>query len=501
MRHFLSAFLLSACLFGLGACDSTSNPTPDAGPDAGPDAVPVIPAAYTLLTPSDTEVHAVAWNKDTVTPLRFAFVARAGRHYDFVVEAGTDGHVMDLMDASGVTLDYEVHGNPGPSSYPFIRHWSGFAENTVYAVDITQLYPDTGGPFTFRFVDMGPDDHADLHATATQWVPSEQPMTGLTEHFDEQDLHWFQTVAGNIYALACTFPKSFWALSILDRGGHTYGVTESSLFEGVTQAGTAFKSPGGIFYTRVQGPVEGNTTPYSCVLRDMGAEDHGDTVDAATALRAGTASVQAKIEFLQDQDIFALGVLPRHHYRVSCTIDGKKMCEVAAAAPGGQFSFSSSDRTPTTFKASEATHHVRVAINPVLPALWEEGHYTLQFEDLGEDDYGDTLATATPLTGPVQAVTGRIPDTVDHDFFVFQATAGQRYQFGCDWNSAPGQEQFYARFRDAQGEQVSTSWEHVGSRWIAIYKAQQTASYSIDLHSGNPRILGDYACEFRVLDP
>ncbi|RKH10565.1 hypothetical protein D7V97_13500 [Corallococcus sp. CA053C] len=461
---------------------------------------PVIPEGYTLLTPSETEVHAVPWNEDTAQPLRFAFVARAGRHYDFIVEAGSEGYVLELRDAAGMRLDYEIDRDYAPREVFSVRHWSGFTENAVYTVDVHAYYFDARGPFSFRLVDTGPDDHADLYGTAAPWVPSEQPLTGLSEHYKERDLHSFQTVAGNVYALACTFPTTSWQLAIFNRQEQHYGFAEGPLFEDLTQGSTAFKSPGGVFYTDVQ-DLGTSTTPYSCVLRDMGAEDHGDTVETATALPAGTASVQAKIEVLPDKDVFALGVLPRHHYRVSCTIDGKKMCEVASAAPGGAFSHSTSDRTWTTFKASEATHHVRVAINPILPTLWEEGHYTLQFEDLGEDDHGDTLATATPLTGPVQAVTGRIPDTVDHDFFSFQATAGQRYQFGCDWNSAPGQEQFYATFRDAQGEQVSTSWEHVGERWVHTYTAPRTATYSIDLYSGSPRILGDYTCEFRVLDP
>lgn len=511
MRHLLSVFLLCACLFGLGACDSTPNPTPEAGPvvepDAGPDAVPVIPAAYTLLTPSYSVAHSVPWNKDLEAPLRFAFVPRAGRHYDLIVEPGTEGHILEMRDAAGVTLDYKVTWDYGPSRLFSHFHWSGLTGNAVYTVDVRPSYSEARFPFTFRFVEKGLDDHADLYVTATQWVPSEQPLTGITEHFGERDLHWFQTVAGNVYALACTFPTSNWELSFRNQRGQNYGFAESTFsIEDTTQGGLAFKSPGGVFYAEVQ-ELEAANAPYSCVLRDMGPEDHGDTVETATALPAGTASVQAKMEVLSDSDVFSLAVLPRHHYRVSCTIDGRKMCDVTSAAPGGEFSSPpSSDRTRTTFKASEATQFVRAQTSDGIPALWVEGHYTLQFEDLGEDDYGDTLATATPLTGPVQAVPGRIPDTFDHDFFSFEATAGRSYQFGCDWKTNPAQEQLYADFRNAQGEWVSAPRERIGSRWVQTYKAPQTATYGIDLHvyslfTGPAPSLGDYACEFRVLDP
>ena len=366
MKHPLSALLLWSCLLGLSACDGT----------------PDIPEGYTLLTPSESEVHAVPWNEDLTQPLRFAFEARAGRHYDFIVEAGTEGHVLELRDTAGTMLDYEIDESSSPSDVFSVYHWSGLTEDAVYTVDVSAFYSEARGPFSFRFVDKGADDHADLYATAAPWVPSEKPLTGRSEHYKERDLHSFQTVAGNVYALACTFPTTWWQLSITNRRGQLQVFAEGGpLSEEVTQGSTAFKSPGGVFYTDVQ-DLGDSHAPYSCVLRDRGAEDHGDTVETATALPAGTTSVQAKIEVVLDKDVFALGVVPGHHYRVSCTIDGKKMCEVASAAPGGEFSTSTSDRTWTTFTASEATHHVRVAINTSLPALWEEGHYTLQFEAL-----------------------------------------------------------------------------------------------------------------------
>ncbi|WP_208752465.1 hypothetical protein [Corallococcus carmarthensis] len=401
--------MLGACLFALGACDSNSNPTPDAGPgvdagtdagsdpDAGTDAgsTVVIPEGHTLLTPSATEVHSVPW-EGVEAPLRFAFVAQAGRHYDLIVEAGSDGYILEMRDGAGKSLDYGIP-NQGVSYTPHAWHWSGLTGGSVHTVEVLwfSMYSEVPvAPFSFRFVDMGPDDHGDLFATATPWTPLEQVLVGSGEHWGERDLLSFQTVAGNVYALDCVFPTPYWELSILNARGQRYGITDNATFE-ETHAATAFKAPGGVFYASIKDQKDNSSTqPYTCGLKDMGAEDHGNTVETATALAMGTASVQAKIEMLGDTDVFSLGVLAGHYYRVTCTIDGKKQCEVRNAVPGGEFTSAPGDRTRTTFRASQATHFVSVTSAPIVPTLWVEGHYTLQFEDLGVVDPGGTLATA-----------------------------------------------------------------------------------------------------------
>ncbi|AFE07061.1 hypothetical protein COCOR_06687 [Corallococcus coralloides DSM 2259] len=366
LRRPLSAFMLGACLFALGAC----------GPD--------IPEEHTLLKPSKTEVHSVPWG-DVGTPLRFAFEAQAGHHYDFVVEPGSDGYILEMRDGAGTSLDY---GDPSRrvSDIPYAWHWSGLTGGSVYTVEVrwySEYSEAPVAPFIFRLVDMGPDDHGDLFATATPWTPSAQVLVGRGEHWGERDLLSFQTVAGNVYALDCTFPTPYWELSIINARGQRYGVADNNTFE-ETQAATAFKSPGGMFYASIKDQQDNTTTqPYTCVLNDKGAEDHGDTLVTATVLAAGTASVQAKFEMLGDTDVFALGVVAGHAYQVSCTIGGGESCEVRNAVPGGELTGSPGDRTRTTFRASQATHFVSVHSSFAVPVRWVEGNYTLQIEDLG----------------------------------------------------------------------------------------------------------------------
>ncbi|NRD53041.1 hypothetical protein [Corallococcus exiguus] len=515
LRRPLPAFMLGACLFALSACDSKDDPSPDAGatidagtdagtePDAGSDAgsteqPPVIPEGHTLLTPSFTEVHSVPWG-DWGVPLRFAFLTQAGHHYDFIIEAENDGHYLSLAEGTFTTLAYE--GLLPPTSSVITRHWSGLKGNVFHTVEVSRVAEGARRPFTFRFVDMGPDDHGDLPTTATPWTPSEQVLVGKGEHWGERDLLSFKTVAGKVYALDCTFPTPYWDLSIINDSGQRYGVANNDTTL-QNHAATAFKSPGGVFFASIKDQQDNTTTqPYSCVLKDMGAEDHGDTVETATRLGAGTSSVQAKIETVTDTDVFSLSVLAGHHYRGACTIDGDKACEVRNARPGGEFTGPPGDRTRTAFKTSQTSHFVSVNISPAVPAYWVQGHYTLQIEDLGADDHGDTLATATPLTGPTQTVSVRIPDPVDHDVLSFQGTAGQRYQFSCDWKETPGQVQLYADVSLGLGTWVQSTREHVGQRWVQSINAPTSGTYNIDLWTDSTATLGDSSCQFEVLAP
>ncbi|NOK33669.1 hypothetical protein HMI49_10710 [Corallococcus exercitus] len=400
MPKSVSVFMLGACLFTLGACDSKNDTPPDAGTvvdagadagtgtdsDAGSDAGSTggIPEGHTLLTPSETEVHSVPWER-VETPHRFAFVAQAGHHYDLIVEAGSDGYVLEMRDGAGKSLDYGIP-NRGVSSIPHVWHWSGLTGGAVHTVEVTWFseYSEAPvAPFSFRFVDMGLDDHGDLYATATPWTPSEQVLVGRFEHWGEQDLFSFQTVVGNVYALGCTFPTQYWELAIVNARGQHYGATDNFATE-ETQAATAFKSPGGVFYALIKELQDTPPRPpHTCVLRDMGAEDHGDTVETATALPAGTTSVQAKMETYVDKDVFSLGVVAGHYYRATCTTSDARSCAVRDAVPGGEFTSPQGDGTRTTFKASQATHLVSVSANASVPTRWVEGHYTLQFEHLG----------------------------------------------------------------------------------------------------------------------
>ncbi|RKH71133.1 hypothetical protein D7W81_08040 [Corallococcus aberystwythensis] len=493
--------MLGACLFALSACDSKDDPTPDAGPgvdagtDAGSDAgsteqpPPVIPEGHTLLTPSP-ERQTLAWD-GAVKPPRLAFVARSGRHYDFAAEARQQGYVLTLRDAAGVTLD-QFDPRPG---FPFTWHWSGLTEGAVYTVELSQGPSAAGEAWVFRFLDQGLDDHGDLPLTASPWGALEQPLTGLGEHSGERDVLSFATVADHVYAIDCTFPAQDWQLYFFNLEGANYSVVNSDAFA-QTQAATAFKSQGGLHLVSIQDlrPAPSSET-YSCVLRDKGLEDHGNLFNTGTQLPQGTTSAQGKLDYIEDVDVFDLGVLPGHFYRASCTLEGPTPCNVHAEHGSDQ-----TDPHPSvTFKAEQSRHFVWAQGDRVVPARWTALPYTLQFEDLGTDDHGDSTYTATPLKGLSQTVQARFFVLNDHDVFSFQTVEGQRYQFSSPWRE--GQEQVFSFITTEQGSAQVAPRTHVGSNWVQTFTAPATGTYFVEFRAGIEANLGDYTFQFEALTP
>ncbi|NOK33668.1 hypothetical protein HMI49_10705 [Corallococcus exercitus] len=501
LKRSLSAFMLSACLFSLGACDSKDDPAPDAGslvdagsgPDAGSDAgpaeqpPPVIPGGHTLLTPSP-ESQTLAWPGERA--LHLAFVAHAGRHYDFTTEGQKHGVILYLRDAAGVMLDRLDY----TTDIPFTWHWSGLTEGAVYTVELRQWPFEGEDALVFRFVDQGLDDHGDLPLTATPWGPLAQSRTGLGEHSGERDVLSFETLADHVYAIDCTFPTEGWKLYFFSLDGRYYNVVDDvSLAR--TQA-TAFKSPGGPHLVAIQNrsPAPSSET-FSCLLKDKGPEDHGDMSDTATVLPLGTSSAQGELDYVEDVDAFRLGVLPGHFYRASCTLEGPTPCSVHV-----QNGFEQPEPQPqVTFKALASTQDVWTNGPRVAPAQWMDLPYTLQFEDLGADDHGDSAATATPLQGPPQTLQAHFTDRIDRDVFSFQAVEGQRYQFSSPWRD--GQGQVLSLITTAEGFSEEAPRTHVGSRWVQDFMAPKTGTYFIELFGKVQENVGDYTFQFEALAP
>ncbi|WP_375754331.1 hypothetical protein [Corallococcus exercitus] len=538
-QQWLSVFLLSAGLVLGAGCDSTPEPPPlvldagtdagadagvDAGPDAGsepePDAGSVacaddgpvgdagVPDGATLLTPSD-EVHTLTWPPGGGVPLHFAFVAQGCRHYDLTVEPGSLGYSVVLRDAAGTRLDSADQYSDDTSFPPSPRHWSGLKHGAVHTF---YLLPNTSQPrvpFQFRLVDRGPDDHGDLFLRATPWTPSEKPFTGYTEHWRERDLLSFETTVDHVYALGCAFPNPSWELRILDSQQKTQGSAYDPN-DRETEGEARIKSLGGTYVASIQGnSFDDPSRPYTCVLNDLGPDDHGDTPEAATPVPAGTASVQGKVQAPGDRDVFALSVQPGHHYQVSFTLTGQSQGSIQDAAPGGPFGThpaSAGIPTSTSFKASQATHFVQMTGAPALNAKYVTGNYTLQVEDQGLDDHGDTLDTATPIPDGPQTLSFRIANVIDHDVYTFQAIAGRRYQLDCPWKVSGAKHRPSVGFLDAKGaRQASTLEERDDVRWQAVYTAPQSDTYALEFRTDSitspGTVLGDMACRFEALAP
>ncbi|RKG67040.1 hypothetical protein D7W79_35830 [Corallococcus exercitus] len=478
----------------------------DAGADAGPDdgtseqpPPPGVPEGHTFLRPSATRVHTVAWTDPQVT-LRFAFLGQVGRHYDFLIEERRRRIIMTLKDPSGAVLEHR-EGVFGDS--PLTTHWSGFTQEGFYTLEVSAAPFEPTQDLVFRFVDQGPDAHGDLLTTASPWLPSEQPLMGQGEHPGERDVFSFPTVAGHVYSLGCDFSHQGWWLSFFDPVlNYSVSWVEGANFTEL-QASTAFKAPAERFLAIVQANnslVAPSPSAYQCRLKDEGAEDHGERMETATALAEGTTSVQGRIDFRTDFDVFALSVQPGHHYRATCDPSATPPdCRVLAAAPGGEFE--GFNDIVLAFKTTGTSHYVGVQGDLVVRARWTPAAYTLRFEDLGLDDHGDTRQTATPLTGPSQTVTVHISDFIDEDYLSFQAVAGGRYRLSGDWRDTSTGEQLFATLYDEQGRFIRAPGQHVGSRWVKEFTLPTAGTYYFAMAAYLRENLVDHAVLFEVLDP
>ncbi|WP_395833893.1 PPC domain-containing protein [Cystobacter fuscus] len=165
----------------------------------------------------------------------------------------------------------------------------------------------------------------------------------------------------------------------------------------------------------------------ACVLSVP--DDHGDTPSAATPVTPSSTSVGAILHATTDVDVFSFEAAAGHVYELACNTSAFDCDLVLLNALG---TVVASDTTNTTYA------RVRVELNTpgtyffrIEPGGSTVGAYTYRLQDLGVDDHGDTLATATPITPGTSGVPAQFEVSRDEDWFSFTATAGRLYDFTC----------------------------------------------------------------------
>ncbi len=147
-----------------------------------------------------------------------------------------------------------------------------------------------------------------------------------------------------------------------------------------------------------------------CVELPVPPDDHADTTAGATPLTPPSTG-SGRIERLKDRDVFSFLATPGHIYRFGCA--PKPTCYISLLAPWGQVASGreSSDHQEAQYEAEfSGTHFVVVFTADTLDTL----DYQYWFEDLGPDDHGDRLATATRMSvGTAMAGEHGAPGDVD----------------------------------------------------------------------------------------
>ncbi len=436
----------------------------------GPDDHGNSPSDATPITPGPSAVAITLEREDDLDVL--SFEATAGNVYAATCTRAATGQaeaLFALLDESGTVLSSE--------------RVSSYAEYVAAEAPATgKLYLRLGRssswgittPATFgcKVEDLGPEDHGDTWATATPVTAGAASSFGRIEVSGDVDVFSFQAVANHVYRFNCQLGFSDCGVRFVSAGGAQVGTGNTY------EMGPA----GGAFFVEVRtsGSGFGPGVNYTYSLEDLGVDDHGDSVFAATTISVGAPAGSAVLESLQDKDVFSFAATAGHIYRFSCQLVGSGVrgsCTLRLLGPAGveiasrQGSFNTGVTNLAWELPTTDTYFVEVSLSPYDA---QYASYAFSLVDLGTDDRGDDAATATVITPDAQG-NGTLEFAGDVDAWSFAATAGRVYKFTCARGTAP---RCAFALKDATGavltsiagtnNTVSTAWEATADGTLTI---------------------------------
>jgi hypothetical protein len=296
------------------------------------------------------------------------------------------------------------------------------------------------GRYAWRVRRLEPDDHGDTPATATRVTPSREspgePAPELPQAQVETprdvDVFAFTAEAGHIYAFECEGLGGFGSLDCNLYLADPEGQVLASDKRGLRSARIAYEiNTAGSYTFQV---FSGNLVPgtYTWRLVDLGRDDHGDTQPTATRVapsEPGAPASEAMLELSTDVDVFSFPVEAGHVYAMECSSGVSQGCRLELLSSLGSMMDSDTGSKGTSRLAREAesasTWSVRIRTSGP-----DSGAYTWRVVDLGKDDHGDTLSTATKVEPDVHSAALEAP--ADEDWFSFSARAGHVFNLACD---------------------------------------------------------------------
>ncbi len=268
--------------------------------------------------------------------------------------------------------------------------------------------------------DVGFDDHSDTLSSATPATVG-VAAAGKLELIDDVDTFSFTGTMGRILRVTATqtdgaqgaqeIHLKLWDpdANVLAMGANTIGaqITAGGLHKlNVERTGYSYAS---------------DLVGYTLMITDLGVDDHAGTSSGATALTPGVPA-SSNVQFAADIDAFAFTSLANHVYRVSCTGSAGN-CNLTVLDSVGQPVANANGSMPTFLALTSQSFVVQVN-NNYYPMIL--GLYSVVVTDLGLEDHGDTVSTATPLA-PGTAASGSLVFSGDIDAFSFTAVAGNIY--------------------------------------------------------------------------
>jgi hypothetical protein len=354
----------------------------------------------------------------------FSFPAGARHFYTFTCAGGAADCNVQVLDAGGqqVAMDgrsastAEVTFKAGAAGTWYVRVWFGPGATA------------RRGDYSYQLRELGVDDHGDSRDSATPLAPSSTATAGALEAAGDVDFFSFSGAASTKYEFTCLGATG------VDCNVTLYDPSGMVLLEDTTSSTTArvvwVVRSAGTYFARVSHGT-GGTGAYTWQLRDLGPDDHGNSLSSATLIEPSDTHVPARIDAVGDIDVFRFTAQAGHIYRFECNTTAFNCNVFLVILENGAVRTLASD-TRGNLSAS-VTYEVATAgtyyftVEPPTGA----GAYTYRLQDLGVDDHGETRATSTPIAPSATAVGARLELAGDTDMFRFEAEAGHVYRFDC----------------------------------------------------------------------
>lgn len=427
---------------------------PDECPPLASPLAPGVSAARTLSPAGDHD-----WFRLSVTPGRlYAFAATAPNPTPLLL--------VEVYDEAGTTLLASDNRGSSSAAVAFPAETVSLVQVRVRGVRATDV-----GTYAVQYVELGTDDYANDPALAITLAPGAAGFSGEVQYAGDPDVIWLEVP-----------PLTAVRLGMDDGGASDVVVSVERLDGGSRQLGTGESTVVAVpAVERLMLTAHGRTPralgPFSLQLSSLGPDDHSDEAAFATPLAGGAGPRAGVLERDGDADTFGVEQVAGHLYQVTwqgvmglagsvLDADGRVIdsAENVSAAPAGLVW-----KAP---QARRATVRLKAGAGAVAPYL-----YTVAVEDLGLDDHGDLLSSATP-TALGTPTSGRLELRGDVDTFSFTAAAGRIVQATASTpTSAPVRVRVYSPQGVLLAEANDTTSTLVES--AAVYKVQVSRPVAI----------------------
>ncbi|HEX8702247.1 MAG TPA: pre-peptidase C-terminal domain-containing protein, partial [Myxococcaceae bacterium] len=413
----------------------------------------------------------------------FSFAGEASTVYEFSCSSSAMDCDLQLYDSTGTVLLSDTDSSSSAKVTYLVRTAATFYVR-VYSGTATR------GDYTYQLKDLGTDDHGNTPATATPVTPAPAPVNARINSAADVDYFSFTSEAGHIYELECTSAAIDCNLVLTDASGTTVASDTASASRALIRVELA---QAGTYYFRIF-PGSASFGDYAYALRDLGVDDHGDSRAFATPIAPMASSAPGQIETSGDEDVFSFSGTAGRIYEFSCTLSAGDcdldLVDSTGALLAQDVAPSSSARVVYELGAA-GTYYVRLRFGNASTTVI--GGYSYQLKDLGTDDHGDTLATATAITTSTTSSTGRAETLGDLDFFSFAGTVNTTYEFSCSSSSIDCNAVLY----DGNGT-VLLSDTGTSSSAKVTYVVRAAGTFYVRVSSGTAT-LGDYTYQLKNL--